>query len=190
MMPQLLLALILVSQPPNPEEAAWVTATSEQGDYSISLPEAPKEQSFTTPESMGSLRVGLMVAGKGESLYIVQWIKNKDPVQKGAEQRFLDGARDGLARNRKGKVSGERRIVLQGHPGRDFTIQGQSLFPDQTTKPATIRVRYFLVGDFTYCLSVISPLDRSPDPDVRTFFNSFALKPAAADPRPAAKSKD
>ncbi len=88
----------------------------------------------------------------------------KSVVQNANTDQMLDNVRDGMRRGAKGQLREEKKITLDGHPGREFTM---------SVADGNYRARIYLVNECLYQVIYIGPDAKSAKTD--RFFDSFAL---------------
>ncbi len=168
----LILALpLLVAQPP----ASWPKFAPKDGSFSVSMPVRPKETKQQLKLDGATAEVTLFlceVPGNGEKrgdgAYVVSVTEYpQQEVQGGEEQRFRN-ARDGAVQNSKGKLFHERKIALDGHPGRELWIK--------TGDDGMIHTRLYAVKQRLYQTMAIGPKDFVETKQTAAFMDAFQLK--------------
>jgi len=82
---------------------------------------------------------------------------------------FFRGAVDGAVSNVKGKLLTEKKIELDGFPGREVTVDFQN-------GQAIIMMKCFLVRNMMYILEIISETGKENNASSSHFYQSFKLK--------------
>jgi hypothetical protein len=113
----------------------------------------------------------------GNTVFLVNVTAFKENVEADAAQR-LNALRDAEAKSWKGKVTDEREVAYEGHPGRAFTVQA----PDEME----YRVRAYLVGQrLIQMVAARGPESQTSPAAVSKFFNSLKVpQPEPATPTP------
>jgi hypothetical protein len=118
--------------------------------------------------AVGPIDAHMFVASPDPNIaYIVSYSDYpEEMVKKSDPQKMLDGARDGAAKNVNGKIESEKKIKIDGHPGRDFVI---------ATERFQIRDRIYMVGSRLYQVMLVGSKDVISGKDAEKFIESFKL---------------
>ena len=165
----------------NPGPPAWSEFTSEEGRFSLLMPQKPISTASTVETSQGRFDTKAFIARHGtvDSLVCMAGytdISSKILVANDVDG-FFDGFRDQFIKETGGKLVSEKSSTLYGHSGREIKMQ---LFRGE------LRVRLFVVGNRLYQLVVIKSdkVEASDEEMFNKFFDSFklltVLKPVAA----------
>jgi hypothetical protein len=147
-------------------EKAWLTVTSEGGNYSVSMPGKPIE--LGTPFGVGDFRgvshvINVRSAGSSYSaLYVDLPI---DPSDETIADKVFDAVKNDLLGKPLARVLEENKIDLKGNPGRAIKAQAPN---------GVIVSRNYLVKNRLYQLIVIVP-DNAPFDNADKFLNSFSI---------------
>ena len=168
----LMLALpLLVAQPP----ASWRKFTPKDGSFSVSLPAVPKETKQSLKLADVSVEVTMFLcevpgdgAKRGDGAYVVSVTEYPPQEVQGGEEQRLRNARDGAVQNSKGKLFHERKIALDGHPGRELWIK--------TGEDDMIHARMVAVKQRLYQTMAIGPKNFVETKETAAFMDSFKLK--------------
>ncbi len=119
------LPLALGAAQPENLPAGWRVFASKEGGFAVALPDAPTETKQRVRTATGHLDVYLFVVeGKDGSAYVVTYSDlPPEEVRPGAEDKRLDFAREGAVDNARGKLRSEKKITVDGFPGRDLLIE-------------------------------------------------------------------
>jgi hypothetical protein len=140
--------------------------TAEEG-FHFRMPGEPQVQRNKVTISAGDVTTAAWTLQSDEG--VIYSIATADYPQKLVDARpdtvlLLEG-RDGLTNQLKGTVKEERKIDLQGHPGRAFTVASDA---------GEVRARSYLVGNRLYTLLVLyNPSIGAPHADA--FLGSLEL---------------
>jgi hypothetical protein len=136
---------------------------SEAGRFSVMLPGKPMEQKLTAATPGGMVDIYLFTARGEKTLYRVSYLDYPgDSVKQQGAAAVLDSNRDSFVTTVKGRLVSDKKTTLDGHPGRDFTVE---------TDKAKFRMREFLVGSRLYQALTGGPsLDT---PEIQRFQDSF-----------------
>ena len=146
------LALAALLQAPKSDEAPkWVAYSSPAG-FSVSMPGTRIEPNMKIANSREN---GTIMTKEGDRTYLIISLVNAPPVTKAAEpQTFKEmrGALDKIA-----KVSSEKTITVEGHPGREFVYEMTPKGGDTLV----VNSRYILASpEFMYNLQVLHVKDK------------------------------
>ena len=155
----------------NPGPPVWTEFKSEEGRFTVSMPEKPLSNASTLETALGRIEQHAFIALHREAICLVayldvpkQWLVSNDV------DGFMDGLRDQFIKGVGGKLAGEQSLTHDGHAGREIKVH---MFRGD------LRMRVFLVGDRVYILS-LTKLDKPSDSGeemFKKFFGSFKLNP-------------
>ena len=163
----------LVSARPTepPAEPVWQQLGTQQGGFFIMMPGTPESdvQDVITP--VGSLELHTHALDTGEFSYMVAYNDYPQYLVRNANvDEMLDGARDGAVDNVNGTLVGERRIRLQGHPGRELWIEAT-----MKGQRGLAQARIYLVDARLYQVIAGGLKDSFSESNAERFLNSFLL---------------
>jgi hypothetical protein len=139
------------------------------------MPAAPGEETFTfQPRGSGGQMTNHIYQCRGPDgvFTLVYGDFPADYAGRGADA-LLD---DEVKRQQEflgGRPLGAKPIRLDGHPGREFQVDGFTA----DEKPSHHFCRLYLVGNRLYNVIVIVPEENANAPEVNRFLDSFALAP-------------
>ena len=159
--------LLLAGEPDMP--AGWKTFAPDGGRFAVALPGTPTKSQQQVKTATGQLDVTVYVLETKQA--VTYLVTHSDlpaaDVKAGTEDRRLDFARDGAVTNARGKLRGEKRVELDGYPGRDLIIE--------TDRDLVIRMRVYAVGRRLYQVSAVGPGALVHGRDTGLFLDSFRL---------------
>jgi hypothetical protein len=145
----------------------WKEVAIPAAHFKVLMPGAPKTSRQTIRTDIGNVAsTRYTVIDAANVTYDVLF--NEYPaagVSKTNPQKLLDGARDGLLYQTKGRMIAEKHITLANFPGRDQLITDGS--------GAHYRVRLVWAGNRLYQIMAASP--GKPRPDAELFIDSFQI---------------
>jgi hypothetical protein len=162
-----------VQQPSN-----WITYTSPEGRYSVSLPKEPKVtmQESTTADGE-KFPQNLATVGGEEGVFIIGYFE----IFSG-NVFSADVARDAMLKSFAGRLIGDNAISLGGYPGRDLKIALKlPVAPAAGEVPPQIdyvdRFRIYEVGKRVYILQAMFPKSQETEASISVtrFFDSFQV---------------
>jgi hypothetical protein len=157
---------------PPPEKqagpAGWKVFTSKEGGYSVLLPPGKAIQSTQKSQIPGAAHEihlnGVQLADG--TTFVVSYSDVPPSVMQGGAEAVLDQARKGLETLLKGaKITNETPVKVEGHPGRDFTVD--------LAGTGTMKKRIIVLPNRGYNLAATGPA--ASDKDIQAFFDSFKL---------------
>jgi hypothetical protein len=166
----LTLPLMLGAAQPENLPQGWRVFTSKEGSFSVKLPGAPEErkQRVTTATTTLDVYLFLVEAKEEGAAYVVSYSDlPADEVKPGAENKRLDLARDGAVEKARGKLRSEKKIELDGFPGRELVIE--------TPKDVVIRMRLYAVKQRLYQAMAMGPGGFAQSKDATLFLDSLRL---------------
>jgi outer membrane lipoprotein-sorting protein len=161
----------------NPAPPVWSEFRSEEGRFSVSMPEKPVSHSTTIDMPQGRVVQHVFTASPFPLVCMVAYTDfPKQAFVANDVDGLFDTIRDQFIKQVEGKLASETSLSLDGYAGRE--IKAHMFGGD-------LRLRTFLVGDRLYLLSLIK-MDKAFESEetVNKFFTSFKLiqtaKPIAA----------
>lgn len=148
----------------------WETV-SENG-FTAQMPGTPQKQTQSVDTAVGSVAFNTYSVQNGSEAFIVGYNDFPDsPAIRSADpEGLLDKARDGAVQNVNGKVTSEKAVTMNGHPGKEFS--GESTTPQE----ATFTARVYWVAPRLYQVLYIRPKTASaPSENGQKFLDSFQL---------------
>lgn len=143
----------------------WVTYTSQEGRFSIQMPEKPNPTSVEFEMVPGKLTKAYTFIVADKSTYTVTYLDA--PLQLKTEQdkiNYLAGARDGMLR--QAKIISSEKISLNGNFGVDTKAE---------TINGVARWRGYLAGNRFYQLYFVGPKELADGIDADKFLNTFKI---------------
>lgn len=145
--------------------SSWVTLNSEDGNFSILMPELARDQSETNPSPNGPYTTHLFRAKTARSMFLVGWV-DYAPDFNFVVQSELQANRDNFVKGLKATLITTTKITMDGHPGLEFTAE---------TPEAIYKSRVYVVGRRPYQLIVGTTKGQDDSDNVSRFFDSFQL---------------
>lgn len=157
----------------------WVTFTSPEGRYSVSLPQQPtlKTQESTTADGEKFPQYLAITSDEQITFVIGYFDVAPDSTFSG------DLARDAMVKKVAGKVVSENQITLGTYPGRDLNVALKLNVPTAEGEPSSQtdyvdRLRMYETGKRVYILQAFFPkaLESEAFARVTKYFASFQVK--------------
>ena len=149
--------------------AAWQEFTSREGRFSVLFPGKPLHQEANEPSPLGEIAghlYGVTTSPNG-GFFVGYHDFPMLPNVRIDRRRALTGARDGAIRNVQGTLETEKRLTLNGHPGREFAASAPM--------GVRVRARLYFVGNRMYSVIATGSREELNSPDVGKFLESFKL---------------
>lgn len=138
---------------------------SEAGRFSIVFPSKPEELKRSAITPAGMLDIYLFTAREEKKLYILGYLDYPEAtVKELGPDAVLESNRDSFVETVKGKLLTDKKLTLDGNPGREFTVEAPN------TK---FQLREFLVRNRLY--QVVAGAPDIEAPEVKRFQDSFKL---------------
>jgi hypothetical protein len=165
----LTLPLMLGATQPENLPAGWRVVTSKDGGFAIALPGEPVQSKRRVMTAAGTLDVYLfLVDGKDDASYVVSYSDlPAAQVKAGNEEKRLDFASEGAVSNARGKLRSEKKVTLDGHPGRELVIEAEN--------EVVIRMRIFAVKQRLFQAMAMGQGAFAQSKDAHRFLDSLRL---------------
>ena len=162
--------------------AEWVTYTSSEGRYSVSLPAQPKlsTQEAATADGQKFRQYLASVVEPGDVAFLVGYFDSVPGTVFSA-----DAARDGMLKEIDGTLISETAISLGGYPGRALKVVAKPApappAPGEAPAKAVdyiVHARFYEVDRRVYVLQIIFPKALEDDAlaaKVTRYFDSFQV---------------
>ena len=157
------------------DKAKWTEYTSEEGNFTVLMPnpEIETEQS-TQNTAAGPVEVYSYSTFKGTTFFMVKYndMNLGDVELTGADkQEILESGVDGaLNAYPDGEFIYKRDITLDGHPGKEYRLEGTKNDLELVTFG-----RIYLVDSRLYQTVVTATYNEAGDESIAKFLNSFKL---------------
>ncbi len=143
--------------------------SSPAGNFSVTFPAAPKEESQVLNTAIGAVTVHTFSCERGGRAYVVGY--SDYPNFDNGVDKALDGARDGAVNSSQGKLLSEEILSFEGHPAREIRLE--------MAQGLAMRLRLIAVGTRLYQVGVVTPRDEASSPKIAEFLDTFHLSPGA-----------
>ena len=171
--PQLHLALLLLITPAFAQAPGWVLYTHPEKLMSARFPGKPTESDQEAPSPIGVIRFKMAMFADASRAFLAGAIAY--PVPKDTKfdtNKALDGARDQMVANIKGKVTSEKPLKLDGLEGREVVFEAPG--PNNTTIHGIARIFAAAKPPSAFMAGAMRMTD-TPDPDAQKFLDSIHL---------------
>lgn len=149
------------------DPSGWIKFASDEGRFSVLVPDSPTEKTETTESAHGPFTTHLFIVKNPSSVFLIGWV-DYDPSFNFNRQAELEANRDNFIKGLKATLVSTRSTVINGYSAIEFTAEaGDRIF----------KSRVLLVGRRPYQIVIGSPKGMDDTADVNRFFNSFKVSP-------------
>ena len=148
------------------DTSGWIKFTSDEGHFSVLVPDTPTEKSETVPSQHGPYTTHLFIV-RGATVYLIGWV-DYDPSFNFNRQAELEANRDNFVKGLTATLISTRSTVINGYSAVEFTAE---------TTDKIFKSRVFMVGRRPYQIVIGSPKGQDDTANVNRFFNSFKVSP-------------
>jgi hypothetical protein len=149
------------------DASGWVRFTSDDGRFSVLMPEAPEDKAETVQSEHGPYTTHLFIVRDTTSVYLIGWV-DYDPSFNFNRQSEMDANRDNFVKGIQAKLVSTRSLTIDGYPALEFTAE---------TADRIFKSRVYMVGRRPYQIVIGSPKDLDDSANLNRFFNSFKIRP-------------
>lgn len=151
------------------QQPGWQEFRCEEGGFSALLPGTPAKVTHRVDSPAGPLDIQVFTLEHRRFTYVLSYTDYPEAaLQAKTPEDILNGARQGAVANVQGRLVSETALRLSPYPGREAVIA----VPDGHQ----VRLRFFLVKNRLYQAGVATPKDRTHDPEVTRFLESFTIR--------------
>ena len=148
------------------DSSGWVSFISDEGNFSVLMPQIPKEQTETTPSAHGPYTTHLFVVRDEVSVYLIGWV-DYDKSFNFNRQAELEANRDNFVKGIKATLISTRPTVIDGYSALEFTAE---------TEDRIFKSRVYMVGRRPYQIVIGTPKGQDDTASTNRFFNSFKVR--------------
>lgn len=154
------------------QDGEWKIFSPKDGGFTVLMPGMPMEDKQDVKTVGGDISVILHILEvKNEGSLVVSYSEYPDAAFKGGDDdKRLDSARDGAVVSAKGKLKSEKKITLDGRPGRDLHIETSAKGVE-----GAVRTRIYAVNKRLFQTMVVGTRDFVGGKDAERFLDSFKL---------------
>jgi predicted small lipoprotein YifL len=144
-------------------ESDWQEFSSEEGGFSVLMPGIPEEQ-VSEDTVIYAVELGTKLA------YLVSYTNMPGSITDDNAEMLLDNGQEGFLKTGDYEVVNSEAITLDGNPGRDLLIEGET-----DAGKVTFYLRMYLAQDKLYQLAVTAVEDEIDNAEIDLFLDSFQL---------------
>jgi hypothetical protein len=148
------------------DASGWVKFNSEEGSFSVLMPETPTDKTETTESSHGPYTTHLFVVRDTTNVYLIGWV-DYDPSFNFNRQAELEANRDNFVKGINATLVSTHPTIIDGYSALEFTAE---------TEDRIFKSRVYMVGRRPYQIVVGSPKGTDDAAIVNRFFNSFKVR--------------
>ncbi|HEX3248939.1 MAG TPA: hypothetical protein VHS05_05890 [Pyrinomonadaceae bacterium] len=147
------------------DNGGWVSFNSEEGRFSVLMPETPTDKTETVDSAHGPYTTHLFIVRDTTSVYLIGWV-DYDPSFNFNRQAELEANRDNFVKGINARLLSTRPTMIDGYSAIEFTAE---------TDDRTFKSRVYMVGRRPYQIVIGSPKGQDDSVSVNRFFNSFKV---------------
>lgn len=147
------------------DNGGWVKFRSEDGHFSVLMPDTPSDKSEVTESAHGPYTTHLFIVRDTTSVYLIGYV-DYDPSFNFNRQAELEANRDNFVKGINARLISTRPTVIDGYSALEFTAE---------TEDRTFKSRVYMVGRRPYQIVIGSPKGMDDTASVTRFFNSFKV---------------
>jgi hypothetical protein len=147
------------------DPGGWASFTSDEGHFSVLMPEIPTDKAETVDSAHGPYTTHLFVVRDTTSVYLIGWV-DYDPSFNFNRQAELEANRDNFVKGIQAKLVSTRPTIIDGYSALEFTAE---------TEDRVFKSRVYMVGRRPYQIVIGSPKGQDDSANVNRFFNSFKV---------------
>jgi hypothetical protein len=148
------------------DPSGWVKFTSDEGHFSVLMPEIPQDKQETSDSQHGPYTTHLFVVRDTTSVYLIGWV-DYAPSFNFNRQAELEANRDNFVKGINAKLVSTRPTVVDGYSAIEFSAE---------TDDRIFKSRVYMVGRRPYQIVIGSPKGFDDTASVNRFFNSFKVR--------------
>ena len=148
------------------DSAGWVRFTSDDGYFSVLMPERPTDKKETTQSAHGPYTTHLFIVRDTTSVYLIGWV-DYDPSFDFNKQAELEANRDNFVKGISARLISSRPTTIDGYSALEFIAE---------TDDRVFKSRVYMVGRRPYQIVIGSPKGQDDTANVHKFFNSFKVR--------------
>src|ERR1043166_4052493 len=152
--------------PARTDNSGWSNFTSEEGHFSVLMPEIPTDKTETVDSAHGPYTTHLFIVRDTTSVYLIGWV-DYDPSFNFNRQAELEANRDNFVKGISATLLTTRPTVIDGYSALEFTAE---------TSDRIFKSRVLMVGRRPYQIVIGSPKGMDDSAIVSRFFNSFKVR--------------
>lgn len=166
------LLLLVVATPAFADTPHWVLYTHPEKTLSVRFPGPPTESDQDAPSPIGNVHFKMAMYADEAHAFVAAAVNYPVKDMTFNVKKALDGARDQMVANIKGKVTSEKPVTLDGLQGREVWFEANGTGSQQIHGIA--RLFATATPPQAFIISAMRMNDK-PDPDAKKFLDSIHL---------------
>lgn len=155
-------------------QAKWETVNGD--GFTVQMPGTPNKQTQSVPSAVGTLTFNMYTVEQGGEAFIVGYNDFPAAATQGANpDDLLNRAQQGAVTNVNGKITSEKTITMNGHPGREFSGDGTPPGEGGKSQEGTFTARIYWVEPRLYQTIYVRPKGNTSSDNGGKFLDSFQL---------------
>jgi hypothetical protein len=147
------------------DSSGWVKFISDEGHFSVLMPEIPTDKTETVQSEHGPYTTHLFIVRDTTSVYLIGWV-DYHPEFNFNRQQELEANRDNFVKGINATLLTTRSTIIDGYNALEFTAEtGDRIF----------KSRVYMVGRRPYQIVIGSPKGQDDSISTNKFFNSFKI---------------
>jgi hypothetical protein len=147
------------------DNSGWIKFKSDDGHFSVLMPEMPADKSETVESAHGPYTTHLFIVRDTTSVYLIGWV-DYHPSFNFNRQAELEANRDNFVKGISATLISTRPTVIDGYSALEFTAE---------TADRIFKSRVYMVGRRPYQIVIGSPKGLDDTALVSRFFSSFKV---------------
>jgi len=155
-----------------PDNGGWVQFNSDEGNFSVLMPEIPTDKVETTNSAHGPYTTHLFVVFNSDFVYLIGWV-DYQPSFNFNRTAELEANRDNFVKGINGTLQSTHSTTIDGYPVIEFTAQ---------TADRNFKSRVYMSGRRPYQIAIGWPKGMDDPLKINRFIDSFKLNQPGATP--------
>jgi hypothetical protein len=147
------------------DSSGWVRFASDDGHFSVLMPETPTDKTETVQSQHGPYTTHLFIVRDTTSVYLIGWV-DYDASFNFNRQAELEANRDNFVKGISATLLNSRATTINGYSAIEFSAE---------TADRIFKSRVFMVGRRPYQIVIGSPKGQDDSVNTNRFFNSFKV---------------
>ncbi len=143
----------------------WVKFTSDDGHFTVLMPQTPTDKTETTDSAHGPYTTHLFIVRDDTAVYLIGWV-DYDPSFNFNRQAELEANRDNFVKGISATLLNTKPTVIDGYSAIEFSAE---------TADRVFKSRVYMVGRRPYQIVIGTPKGQDETAKVNRFFNSFKV---------------
>ena len=147
------------------DTGGWTRFASEEGRFSVLMPEIPTDKTETVNSAHGPYTTHLFIVKDTVNVYLIGWV-DYAPSFDFDKRAELEANRDNFVKGINATLISTRPTIIDSYSAIEFTAE---------TAERVFKSRVYMVGRRPYQIVIGSPKGMDHSADVSRFLNSFKV---------------